>query len=134
MSTQDTTRFGKRIELQIENELLDQGYDVYLPMMDDHGVDCVVKKSDGAFIQIQIKGRSEGKPGNFHVDDHENPIDDFYFIFYSEGLKKTWLFSSKEFCDNTKPTVSGKHIRRKIKLFTPKGTVKKFEKYIIGND
>ena len=29
-----------------------EGLDVYLPLVDDHGVDCVKKKEDGTFIEV----------------------------------------------------------------------------------
>ena len=30
-----------------------EGLDVYLPLVDDHGVDCVIKKENGTFIEVQ---------------------------------------------------------------------------------
>ena len=67
MSFRDTSSFGKRVEYNIIGEMLNKGYDVYLPVIDDHGVDCIVKKSDGTFVEIQIKSRSENakQPGFF---------------------------------------------------------------------
>jgi hypothetical protein len=32
-----------------------EGLDVYLPLVDDHGVDCIIKRENGTFIEIQIK-------------------------------------------------------------------------------
>lgn len=40
------------------SKMLLEGLDVYTPLVDDHGVDCVVKKEDGTFIEVQIKARS----------------------------------------------------------------------------
>lgn len=135
MSFRDNASFGKKIEYKIEGELSNQGYDVYLPIVDDHGVDCVVKKSDGVFVEIQIKGRSKtaDNPGHFYVDNHESPKDNFYFIFYSERVDTTWVFSSKEFCDNAKLNKTGRNAGRKsIDLVTKNGKNRKeFEKYIV---
>lgn len=47
--------FGKRMEYNLVGKMLMEGLDCYLPLVDDHGVDCVIKKSDGTFIEIQIK-------------------------------------------------------------------------------
>ena len=52
MSFRDTSSFGKRMEYQIEGKMLTEGHDVYLPMVDDHRVDCIVKKKDGTFVEI----------------------------------------------------------------------------------
>ena len=39
-------------------KMLMEGLDVYLPLVDDHGVDCVIKRENGTFIEVQIKARS----------------------------------------------------------------------------
>ena len=33
--------FGKRMEYNLVGKMLMEGLDVYLPLVDDHGVDCV---------------------------------------------------------------------------------------------
>ena len=110
MACTSTTSFGKMIELKIEEELLEKGCEVYVPLADDHGVDCIVKNSKGEFIEIQIKGRSSKakRHGLFKVDDHPNPIKNFYFIFYSEFDDTTWIMSSKDLCKHTVPKKSKK--------------------------
>lgn len=50
--------FGKRMEYNIVGKMLMEGLDVYMPLVDDHGVDCVIKREDGVFIEVQIKARS----------------------------------------------------------------------------
>ena len=47
--------FGKRMEYSLVRKMLMEGLDVYLPLVDDHGVDAVIKKEDGTFIEVQIK-------------------------------------------------------------------------------
>ena len=54
-----TAGFGKRMEYNLVGQMLMEGLDVYLPLVDDHGVDCIIKKTDGTFIEVQIKARSE---------------------------------------------------------------------------
>ncbi len=39
--------FGKRMEYNLVGKMLMEGLDVYLPLVDDHGVDCVMKREDG---------------------------------------------------------------------------------------
>ena len=43
-SYRNTESFGKRIEYYIIGEMLKEGLDCYIPLVDDHGVDCIVKK------------------------------------------------------------------------------------------
>lgn len=92
--------FGKRIEYYIVGKMLMEGLDCYLPLVDDHGVDCVIKKADGTFIEVQIKARSNevayGDAGLFSAIDHEL-TSNFYFVFYSERLQSMWIMSSEEF-------------------------------------
>ena len=54
----DSAGFGKRMEYNLVGKMLMEGLDVYLPLVDDHGVDYVIKKEDGTFIEVQIKARS----------------------------------------------------------------------------
>ena len=60
-----TAGFGKRIEYSIIAEMLKEDMDVYVPLVDDNGIDAVVRKPDGSFVEVQIKARSaEVDPGD----------------------------------------------------------------------
>ena len=59
MKYRNLAGFGKRIEFWIFGEMLKQGLDVYLPMVDDDGIDAVVKTPQGKFAEVQIKARSK---------------------------------------------------------------------------
>lgn len=92
----DSASFGKRMEFSIIGELLMQKLDVYTPLVDDHGVDAVIKKKDGTFIELQIKARSDviKNIATFANINVKNQINDknnknFYYIFQSEKLRKT---------------------------------------------
>lgn len=79
-----TAGFGKRMEYKIVGDMLMEGLNCYLPLVDDHGVDCVIKKQDGIFIEIQIKARSRevtfGDAALFSAIEHsETP--NFYLSF-----------------------------------------------------
>ena len=58
ISFRHSAGFGKRMEYNLVGQMLMEGLDVYLPLVDDHGVDCVIKKEDGTIIAVQIKARS----------------------------------------------------------------------------
>lgn len=108
--------FGKRMEYNLIGKMLMEGLDVYIPLVDDHGVDAVIKKQDGTFIEIQIKARSsevaDGDAALFAALDHEYRPN-YYFVFYSDRLKKMWIMSSEEFLKecvtNKKGKNAGKH-------------------------
>ena len=77
-----------------------EGLDCYVPLVDDHGVDCIIKKKDGTFIEIQIKARSsevaDGDVALLSAIVHEHK-ENFYFVYYSERLDIMWIMSSEEF-------------------------------------
>lgn len=58
-SFRNKSAFGKRIEYYVIGRMLAEGIDVYIPLVDDHGVDAIIKKADGTFVEIQIKARSK---------------------------------------------------------------------------
>lgn len=95
--------FGKRMEYKIVGDMLMEGLDCYMPLVDDHGVDCVIKREDGVFIEIQIKARSkdvtDGDAALFSAITHEL-TPNFYFVFYSERLEKHGFFLQKNFWMN----------------------------------
>ena len=89
-----------------------EGMDVYVPLVDDHGVDCVVKKEDGTFVEVQIKAASKNTNieycAMFSAIWHEL-TPNYYFIFYSEALDTTWLLSSEEFIRLSSQSTKGKN-------------------------
>ena len=145
ISFRHSAGFGKRVEYNLVGKMLMEGLDVYLPLVDDHGVDCVIKKKDGTFIEVQIKARSnavtDGDAALFAAISHE-PRKNFYFVFFSERLDNTmWIMSSEEFLEECVTNKSGKHTGKHSIWFngnrTEKATGKKkeyckekFKKYI----
>lgn len=112
ISFRHSAGFGKRMEYNIVGKMLMEGLDVYLPLVDDHGVDCVIKKPNGSFIEVQIKARSnvvaEGDAALFAAITHE-ATDNFYFVFYSERLDTMWILSSQEFLEECVTNKTGKN-------------------------
>jgi len=106
------TRFGKQMEYYIISKMLEEGLDVYIPVVDDMAIDAVVRRKDGSFVEVQIKARSEEvKLGNatlFAAITHE-PRNNYYFVFYSHRLKKMWILSSEEFIKEAAQGKTGEH-------------------------
>ena len=107
-----TASFGKRMEYKLIGDMLMEGLDVYVPLVDDHGVDAVIKREDGTFIEVQIKARSndvaEGDAALFSAIKH-NKTDNYFFVFYSERLEKKWVMSSEEFLEECVTNKTGKN-------------------------
>src|SRR5258708_4548363 len=105
--------FGKRIEYWIIGRMLKEGMDVYVPLVDDHAVDAIIRRNDGSIALIQIKARSAsavlGDAALFAAIDHD-PRDHYWFVFYSERLDLTWLMTSEEFIAEAVQNKSGKNV------------------------
>jgi hypothetical protein len=104
--------FGKRIEYWIIGEMLKEGLDVYVPLVDDDAIDAVIRRKDGTFITVQIKARSktvgDRAAALFAAIPHELR-DNYWFIFYSERMDMKWIMTSKEFIHEAFQNKSGKN-------------------------
>lgn len=104
--------FGKRMEYWIIGQMLKEGLDVYVPMVDDDAIDAVIKRPDGKFIEIQIKARSksvvEGDGALFAAIPHE-PRPNYWFVFYAERIDKMFIMTSREFIEEASQNKTGKN-------------------------
>lgn len=126
MSYKNTASFGKRAEYSIIAQMLNEGLNCYVPLVDDEGVDVVVKKNDKTFIMVQIKARSKhvkfGDAGLFANIKHQYR-NNYFFVFFSERLQNNvnepfyWIMSSKEFLQEANTNKSGKHAGSKCIWF-----------------
>lgn len=73
--------FSKRIEYWIFGQILKEGMDVYVPLVDDHGVDVIVERKDRSIAQVQIKARSSsvknGDAALFAAIPHDKARTDY---------------------------------------------------------
>ena len=140
----DSASFGKRIEFWIIGEMIKEGLDVYIPLVDDMGIDAIVRKENGSFLEIQIKARSKnvvfGDSGLFAAIKHDGIRENYFFVFYSERMNTTWIMSSAEFIKECNTNKTGKNIGLKTIWLNGKNTKKnkeftkpQFEKYIVSN-
>ena len=104
--------FGKRIEFWIIGQMLKEGLDVYIPLVDDNAIDAVVRRQDGSFVEVQIKARSadvaEGDSALFAAIPHELRKN-YWFVFYSERMHIMWIMTSKEFLKESYQNKTGKN-------------------------
>lgn len=115
VSFRHSAGFGKRMEYYLIGQMLMEDLDVYVPLVDDHGVDCIIKKDDGTFIEVQIKARSndvaDGDAALFAAIQPHELKKNFYWLFYSERLNggTMWIMSSEEFLDECATNKTGKN-------------------------
>ena len=139
--------FGKRMEFYLIGKMLKEGLDCYIPLVDDDGIDVVVRRNDGSFIEVQIKARSNdvksGDAALFAAMTHELR-DNYYFVFYSERMDTAWILSSQEYLDECVTIKTGKNVGKRSIWFNGKRknsatgeaeeyTLPRFEKYIAKN-
>ena len=100
----NTGKIGKRSELRVFAQMLQDGLDVYIPLVDDHGVDAIVCWKNGPLLRVQVKSRENSAKGNhakFRIRPIPANLDGLYFVFYSKHLEETWLMSAKDFIRET---------------------------------
>jgi hypothetical protein len=107
-----TAGFGKRIEYWIIGRMLKEGMDVYVPLVDDHAVDAIVRRKDGTIGLIQIKARSKDvvdKDAALFAAIVHDPREHYWFVFYSERLDLIWIMTSEEFIEKAVQNKTGKN-------------------------
>ena len=132
--------FGKRQEYIAVAELLRRSHDVYMTLVDDQQIDCVIRQEkDGVprYLDIQIKARSNDakNPATFAAMAVRKPREDFYFIFYSERANTYWIVPSLELVKEANQGKSGSNKGKyrivfvnKVKVgFRPRPRFKKYE-------
>jgi hypothetical protein len=115
MNFRSSASFGKRQEFVAIAELLRRGFDVYLTLVDDQQIDCVVRQErDGAltYLDLQIKARSkEAKhAATFAAMEVKKPRPNFFFIFYAEVINTYWVIPSLELIKLANVRKSGKSL------------------------
>lgn len=125
--------FGKRIEYWIVGNMLKEGLDVYLPLVDDDAIDAVIRRPDGSFTTVQIKARSRtvkmGDAALFAAITHE-PRENYWFIFYSERMDLMWIMSSNEFVTEAAQNKTGKNKGKRSIWFNGRRKDKSTGKYV----
>jgi hypothetical protein len=117
MSTfRSSASFGKRQEYIAVAELLRRGYDVYMTLVDDQQIDCVIrqeKEGQLRYLDIQIKARSlEANPRNaatFAAMEINHPRANYFFIFYSEQADCYWVIPSLDLVKEARQNQSGQN-------------------------
>jgi len=106
---------GKLGELWVFGKLLNAGVNVYLPLVDEEGIDAVIRTSDGRLLGIQVKStRAKDQAGYFNA--YLEPREDLFIACVDlSPLDETpsqppevWVFPSKVFANEEYSTRSKK--------------------------
>lgn len=142
MDHRDSASFGKRQEFVAFGELLKRGFDVYMTLVDDQQIDCVIrlpKKPKPVYLDIQIKARSSQanivSAGQFSALVIKDPRENFFYIFYSEPANSYWVIPSLALVKEANRNKEGKNKGKYSIVFTNKTKPRpKFEKYLNNFD
>ncbi|HVG33949.1 MAG TPA: hypothetical protein VM911_12750 [Pyrinomonadaceae bacterium] len=147
MKYRHSAAFGKRMEFWLIGQMLREGIDVYVPLVDDIAIDAVIRRPDGSFVEVQIKARSKdvvlGDGALFSAIQHELRLN-YWFVFYSERLSTMWIMTSEEFLRECVQNKTGLNAGKRSIWFNGKrrnkqtGEVEeyvkpRFEKYVATN-
>jgi len=141
MTYRHTAGFGKRIKFFVIGRTIKEGLDLYIPLVDDNAIDCVVRREDKSFVEVQIKARSKdvkfGDGALFAAIPHEYR-ENYWFIFYSEHLNTTLILSSKEFIKESNQNKKGRNAGLRSIWFNGTKTKEeyiksRFTKYIVSD-
>lgn len=113
MNYRTSASFGKRQEYVAIAELLRRGFDVYMTLVDDQQIDCVVRQErNGAlhYLDLQIKARSKGAKhaATFAAMEIKKPRPNYFFIFYAEVIDTYWVIPSLQLIKLANIRKSGK--------------------------
>lgn len=125
---------GKASEHLVASKLLDEEREIYLPLVDDHGVDLIVRtiqpNNSDQFQEVQIKSLSTG--GLFAAITCNNPKPNYWFVFYVKDIDTMWLINSIDFVQLASPNRKGKNIGKySLSVAGKKGPSVKCANYIV---
>ena len=135
---------GKSTELLVTSMLLDEGREVCVPMVDDHGIDLLVKTREYIagdrtkpenydFQEIQIKSVTDG---GLFVFTCKEARPNYWFIFYVKEKDVFWLINSIELINGGISYVNktGKHIGHYTAPLSTKKKINDKFAYLIVKD
>jgi hypothetical protein len=120
-SYEDSTFKGKWFELRVISELMRLKLHVYTPLVDDQGIDCIIRSEDGKkHIEIQIKARSEDAKRWYFFPLLKNELrENLYIILFTEKTNHFWVIPSMELLQLGSQHKTGKN-KDRIRISIPR--------------
>lgn len=94
-----STEKGKLGELYVFTKLIENGAMPFLPVADVRGVDAVVCRKDGTYVEIQIKSTWLPEQAGYFNVQNLSERDSLYIVGLIMGLERpeAWILPSSEF-------------------------------------
>ena len=93
---------GKLGELYVFSKLIERGAMPFLPIADIKGVDAIVSRKDGTYVEIQVKATwPPEQAGYFNVPDLDVRKNLFIVCVIMGETPESWIIPSEIFAENT---------------------------------
>lgn len=94
-----TIEKGKLGELYVFTKLIEKGAMPFLPIADIKGVDAVVRKQDGTYVEVQIKATWPPEQAGYFNVHNLVERDSLFIVGLIMGIEppEGWIVPSKEF-------------------------------------
>lgn len=92
---------GKLAEFLVFGELIKRKVDVFLPIIDT-GINAVVRREDGTYLDIQVKSTEKDWNPTMWVPNNLQLLRSFFIWFNMSESKenpKIWVFPGRTFMD-----------------------------------
>lgn len=119
--------------MEIYGRLLDQGLEVYIPVMYIRH-DCVVRTTSDQHIDVEIKSRVKPEGTTFQLGKGFKPRLDLFVVLHYIGTNDTWVLPSDIAEKICLKGASGKQIKLNQKLKENLQQYKNAYQLILGSD
>lgn len=108
--SQSRLSYGRRHEYILIAELLGHGFHVYIPLVDDEQIDCIIRRGNDHYLDLQSKARLSD--GNFAAMNIPYPRKNYFFVFYVEHIDTRWIFPSLKLVEAASQDQTGSNAGR----------------------
>jgi hypothetical protein len=120
MITESSLKKGKSIEYYLISKLLENDFSVYTPVVDDEGIDIIVKNKEGGFVEIQVKSRVIKDERDCFTIKNFKPKENFFIVCHNITHKEFFVMPSSNFYDKSQ-----------LKIRKDRGEAREIPYYII---
>jgi hypothetical protein len=98
-----TSEKGKLGELYVLSRLLEMGVIPFIPLVDIKGVDTVIRRTDGTYVEIQVKATYPPEQAGYFNVPGLVPCDNLFIvgIIMGAGKPEVWIIPSKVYVEST---------------------------------
>ncbi|HXF48617.1 MAG TPA: hypothetical protein VNL73_04220 [Verrucomicrobiae bacterium] len=120
--SKSSASFGKQQEFSAIAKLVSEDFDVYVTLIDNKQIDCILRLPNRKYLDIQIKARSkDAKQSHTFAPLSFKARKNFYFVFYTEKSGDYWIMPSRSVRVFGKINKGGKNVD-KVTLRIPPST------------